>query len=751
MSKTLYIIDASAYIHRTYHAIRPLTTSKGVPTNAVYGFIKLINKIKKEQKPDYIAICFDHPSKNFRHRLSPVYKANRKQLDEDLIKQMPIARQAVEAMQLAWFEKAGFEADDVIGTVAKKAEKQGIKVVIVTGDKDLFQLVNDNIHIWNESKNIMFDSQKVFEKYGLYPDKIVDMLALMGDNCDNVCGVKGIGEKTAVKLINTYGSVENIIANADSIKGKISQAVKDGANDVLLSKKLVQLELNVPIDVSIEEMNFNDNLFETETAKQFFKEYELYSFIPNSQQEIFQENKEEKKQEQKVSEQQVIHKETKNIPKVVDTVQAANELKQELLQQKEISINIETAGSGIMQDLIVGVSFCYGQENNYYIPINHNDFILQQIQQNEFVEIFKPVFENKSINFIGCDLKFIKHILKTVNIELKNIGFDVMIASYCINPSQQHTIENLALKFLDFHIKSEEEVFSKGTKKIKADNIDIETLADYSCSKAISIYNLKEILTNELKKNNLTKLFFDIEMPIVQVLYEMEDIGIKTDKNFLDEFDKELIKEISVIEQNIYSLAGETFNINSPKQLAVILFEKLKLPVIKKTKTGYSTDESVLAELSQYDIANEILKYRELQKLKTTYVDSIRRFTEVEGERVHTIFNQAVTTTGRLSSSDPNLQNIPIRTEYGRRLRKIFVADEGKIFVSADYSQIDLRSLAHISKDANLIKAFCSGQDIHTATAMEVFNVAKKEDVTKQQRMAALALKLICIQSNATY
>jgi DNA polymerase-1 len=740
MSKTLYIIDASAYIHRAYHAIRPLTTSKGVPTNAVYGFIKLINKIKKEQKPDYIAICFDHPSKNFRHQLSPVYKANRKQLDEDLIKQMPIARQAVEAMQLAWFEKAGFEADDVIGTVAKKAEKQGIKVVIVTGDKDLFQLVNDNIHIWNESKNIMFDSQKVFEKYGLYPDKIVDMLALMGDNCDNVCGVKGIGEKTAVKLINTYGSVENIIANADSIKGKISQAVKDGANDVLLSKKLVQLELNVPIDVSIEEMNFNDNLFETETAKQFFKEYELYSFIPNSQQEIFQENKEEKKQEQKVSEQQVIHKETKNIPKVVDTVQAANELKQELLQQKEISINIETAGSGIMQDLIVGVSFCYGQENNYYIPINHNDFILQQIQQNEFVEIFKPVFENKSINFIGCDLKFIKHILKTVNIELKNIGFDVMIASYCINPSQQHTIENLALKFLDFHIKSEEEVFSKGTKKIKADNIDIETLADYSCSKAISIYNLKEILTNELKKNNLTKLFFDIEMPIVQVLYEMEDIGIKTDKNFLDEFDKELIKEISVIEQNIYSLAEETFNINSPKQLAVILFEKLKLPVIKKTKTGYSTDESVLAELSQYDIANEILKYRELQKLKTTYVDSIRRFTEVEGERIHTIFNQAVTTTGRLSSSDPNLQNIPIRTEYGRRLRKVFVADEGKIFVSADYSQIDLRSLAHISKDANLIKAFCSGQDIHTATAMEVFNVAKKEDVTKQQRMAAKSI-----------
>ena len=744
MDKVLYIIDASAYIHRAYHAIRPLTTSTGIPTNAVYGFIKLINKIKNEQKPDYIAVCFDHPSKNFRHQLSPVYKANRKQIDEDLIKQMPIARQAVRAMQLASFEVAGFEADDIIGTVAKKAEKEGIKVVIVTGDKDLFQLVNDNIHIWNESKNIMFDSQKVYEKYGLYPDKIVDMLALMGDNCDNVCGVKGIGEKTAVKLINTYGSVEDIIANAESIKGKISQAIKDGANDVLLSKKLVQLELNVPIDVSVEQMKFNNNLFEIETAKDFFKEYELYSFIPNNQQEFFQTNKvvqEQNKQENKLLQQQlIIHKETKNIVKIVDTIEKANELKQILLKQKEISVNIETAGSGIMQDLIVGISLCYGQDNNYYVPINHNDFILQQVPEQDFVEIFKSVFENENINFIGCDLKFIKHILKTLNIELKNISFDVMIASYCINPSQQHTIENLALKFLDFHIKTEEEVFSKGTKKIKADNIDIAAMSQYSCSKSICIYNLKDILINELNKNNLSSLFYDIEMPIVKVLYEMEDIGIKTDKNFLNNFDKEIINALSALEQNIYNLAGETFNINSPKQLATILFEKMNLPVIKKTKTGYSTDESVLVELSQYDIAKEILKYRELQKLKTTYVDSVRRFTEIEGERIHTIFNQAVTTTGRLSSSEPNLQNIPIRTEYGRKFRKVFVADEGKVFVSADYSQIDLRSLAHISKDANLIKAFCSGEDIHTATAMEVFNIAKKEDVTKQQRMAAKSI-----------
>ena len=737
MDKVLYIIDASAYIHRAYHAIRPLTTSTGIPTNAVYGFIKLINKVKNEQKPDYIAVCFDHPSKNFRHQLSPVYKANRKQIDEDLIKQMPIARESVKAMNLASFEQAGFEADDVIGTVARKAEKEGIKVVIVTGDKDLFQLVNDNIHIWNESKNIMFDSQKVYEKYGLYPDKIVDMLALMGDNCDNVCGVKGIGEKTAVKLINTYGSVENIITNADSIKGKISQAIKDGANDVLLSKKLVQLELNVPMDISIEDMKYNDNLFES--AQDFFKKYELYSFIQNKpQQNDFQLEQEIK--EPVSVQQKVIHKETKNNVTIIDTIEKANELKQNLLQQKEISINVETTGSGIMQDLVVGVSLCYGQDNNYYIPINHSDFILQQIQQDDFIEIFKPVFENENIDFIGCDLKFVKHILKTLNINLKNISFDVMIASYCINPSQVHTIEQLALKYLNFHIKTDEEIFSKGTKKIKADNIDIETLAQYSCSKTISLYNLKDILVNELNKIKLSSLFYDIEMPIVQVLYEMEDVGIKIDKNFLNDFDKKLMNALSVIEQKIYDLAGETFNINSPKQLAVVLFEKLNLPVIKKTKTGYSTDESVLLELSQFDIANEILKYRELQKLKSTYVDSTKRFVEVEGERIHTIFNQAVTTTGRLSSSDPNLQNIPIRTEYGKKFRKAFVAEEGNVFVSADYSQIDLRSLAHISKDANLIKAFCSGQDIHTATAMEVFNIANKEDVTKQQRMAAKSI-----------
>lgn len=739
MDKVLYIIDASAYIHRAYHAIRPLSTSTGIPTNAVYGFIKLINKIKKEQEPDYIAVSFDHPSKNFRHQLSPTYKANRKEIEQDLIKQMPIAKQAVKAMQLAYFEQEGFEADDIIATLAKKAEKQGVKVVIVTGDKDLFQLVNENIHIWNESKNIMYDKEKVFERYGLYPDKIVDMLALMGDSCDNVCGIKGIGEKTAVKLINTYGSVEGIIANADNIKGKISQAIKDGTNDVLLSKKLVQLELDVPIKFLIDDMKFNDNLFEN--AQDFLKQYELYSFIPNRQQEnIFQVSDFQKINKQNVNKEQIPHKEIKINVVVIDTLEKAKNLQEKLLQQNEIAINIETVGTDVMQYLVVGVSLCYAQNDNYYIPINHNDFILQQIKQEDFVEIFKPIFENEKINFIGYDLKFVKHMLKTLNIDLKNISFDIMIASYCINPSQQHTIENLALKFLDFYIKSNEEIFSKGTKKIQADNIDISTMATYSCSKSISIYNLKNVLIQKLKQNNLTTLFFDIEMPLVKVLYEMEYIGIKTDKNFLNDFDKELTNEISIIENKIYSLAGETFNINSPKQLATILFEKLKLPTIKKTKTGYSTDESVLLELTQYDVANEILKYRELQKLKSTYIDSMKRFIEVEGERIHTIFNQAVTTTGRLSSSEPNLQNIPIRTEYGRRLRKAFVANEGKIFVCADYSQIDLRSLAHISKDKNLIKAFNCGQDIHTVTAMEVFDIANKEDVTKQHRAMAKSI-----------
>lgn len=466
MNKVLYIIDASAYIHRAYHAIRPLTTSKGIPTNAVYGFIKLINKIKKEKQPDYIAVCFDHPSKNFRHKLSPSYKANRKQLDEDLIKQMPIAREAVEAMRLAGFEQAGFEADDVIGTLAKKAEHEGIKVVIVTGDKDLFQLVNENIHIWNESKNVMYDRKEVFNKYGLYPDKIVDMLALMGDNCDNVCGITGIGEKTAVKLINAYGTIENIVANADNIKGKLSQAIKEGAKCVKLSKKLVQLELNVPIEFNIEKLKFNENLFDY--AQEFLKKYEFYSFIPNKQQDIFQISDFQKIETKPVNQDKIINREIKNNVTIIDTIEKAKSLQEKMLKEKEIAINIETSGSGIMQDLLVGVSLCFGQDNNYYIPINHNDFILQQIQETDFVEIFNPIFENNEKKFMGCDLKFVKHIFKIIGINLKNISFDVMIASYCINPAQQHTVENLALKFLDFHIKTEEEIFSKGTKKNKA-------------------------------------------------------------------------------------------------------------------------------------------------------------------------------------------------------------------------------------------------------------------------------------------
>ena len=452
----------------------------------------------------------------------------------------------------------------------------------------------------------------------------------------------------------------------------------------------------------------------------------------------------EKAEEQKSRETETANK--KEHIKIVNNVQIVNDkdklkqLKEKLLSQNEISINVETSGSGVMQDVLVGISLCFGIDNNYYIPLNHSDFTLQQISQDIFVNEFKEIFENKDIKFIGHDLKFIKHIFDNIDINIQNSAFDIMLASYCINPSRQHSIENLALKYLDFYIKSDEEIFSKGTKKIKTDDIDIQTLADYSCSKSVNVFYLKDILTEELKKNNLYSLFSDMEMPIMEVLYNMEDNGIKIDKEFLSEFDKELMKEISVIEQNIYSIAGETFNINSPKQLAVILFEKLKIPAVKKTKTGYSTDESVLAELSQYDIANEILKYRELQKLKGTYVDPIKYYLQYEGDRIHTIFNQAVTTTGRLSSSDPNLQNIPIRTEYGRKFRKAFVPEQGNIFISADYSQIDLRSLAHISKDRNLIFAFNSGKDIHTATAQEIFNVKNIGDVTKEQRMAAKSI-----------
>jgi len=735
----LYIIDASAYIHRAYHAIRPLTTSTGVPTNAVYGFIKLINKIKNEKKPDYIAICFDHPSKNFRHTLLPEYKANRKEIETDLIKQMPIAREAVDAMHLCLLEKSGYEADDIIGTVAKKAEKENIKAVIVTGDKDLFQLVNENISIWNESKNIMFDTEKVYEKYEIYPNQIVDMLALMGDACDNITGIKGIGEKTAVKLIQTYGNVENIIANASSLKGKLSEIVKNGAESAVLSKQLVQLDLNVPLGCSIEDMKFNDNLFCN--ATDFLKKYELNSFIcKTSNVFVKQDIKPDIGFVQCKAENTEIATIINNNVKIINNIASAKELQNKLLFRQEIIINLETTGYDIIKDFIVGISFCFGDNDNYYLPINHNDFTVQQISQEDFVTIFKSIFESDKIKFIGYDLKFIKHMLKKININLSNIYFDVMMASYCIDPSSEHTVQYLSNKLLNYNIDNIDNVLGKGSKKVQLDSLNLDVLSKYSCSKTIAIYKLKNILLNKFKDNNLIDLFFNIEMPIVSILFEMETIGIRIDENFVKEFDKKITEEISVLENKIFELAQESFNINSPKQLAVILFEKLKIPAIKKTKTGYSTDESVLLELTEYDIAKEILKYRELQKLKTTYIDSMNRYVQYEGKRIHTIFNQAVTTTGRLSSSEPNLQNIPNRTDYGRQLRKAFIADEGKVFISADYSQIDLRVLAHISGDKILIDAFNSGKDIHTATAMEVFNITNKEDVTKEMRMSAKSI-----------
>lgn len=736
--EVLYIIDASAYIHRAYHAIKPLTTSKGIPTNAVYGFIKLINKIKNEKKPDYMAVCFDHPSKNFRHTLSPEYKANRKEIETDLIKQMPIAREAVEAMQLCLLEKSGYEADDIIGTLAKRAEAKNIKAVIVTGDKDLFQLVNENINIWNESKNIMFDKDKVYEKYGIYPEQIVDMLALMGDACDNVSGIKGIGEKTAVKLIQAYGNIENIIANAYSIKGKLSELVKNGTESALLSKKLVQLDLNVPLDVSMDDIKFNDNLFCN--ATDFLTKYELYSFIcKNSGESVKQsvaageiKNFQHEKEKKKIF--------IENNVKIVNNIETAKELSRKLLLRNEVAVNFETTGYDIIKDFIVGVSFCYGNDDNYYIPVNHNDFTIQQLNQKDFVEVFKVVLESDKIKFSGYDFKFVKHMLQKININLNNIYFDAMIASYCIDPSSEHTIEYTAEKFLNYHISGSDDIFGKGAKKISADSLNQETLSKYSCSKSIALFHLTDTLLQEMDNKKLTDLFFNIEMPVVSVLFDMEQTGIKIDENFLRDFDGKIVNEISVVENKVYDLAQEKFNINSPKQLASVLFEKLKIPAVKKTKTGYSTDESVLAELTEYDIAKEILKYRELQKLKSTYIDSMNRYVKYESERIHTIFNQAVTTTGRLSSSEPNLQNIPNRTDYGRQLRKAFIASDGKIFVSADYSQIDLRVLAHISDDKILISAFNSGEDIHTATAMEVFNIKNKEDVTKEMRMSAKSI-----------
>lgn len=707
---TVYLIDGNSYAYRAYYAIRGLTTSKGFPTNAIYGFINMLLKIIREKKPDGIAVFFDSPVPTERHRIFEEYKAHRPETPRELVEQMPYIRKIIAAFNIKIFEVPGYEADDLIGTVAKSIASEGVDIFIVTGDKDMLQLVDSGIKIYDPMKDRILDEEYIKERYGVGPERITEFMALTGDAVDNIPGIKGIGEKTAKELLSSFGSLEELLSNTYMInKEKLRKLISENVDMVRLSQRLATIDTSVPLSIDMEEFGLREP--DWPSLLSLFREFEfgsLMKLIPVESREISHE-----------------------------TILSRERLKEIVASTKdEFAFNIESTG-----DSLAGIALCTGKGHASYISVSHLPLsssgvgVPPQINKKDVLRVLSPIFEDGGIAKVGHNLKYNIIILRGEGISLTGRLYDTMIASYLINPNRpNHNLEEIALEYLSKRKKTLIEVLGK---KGSFAELQIEDVAPYASENVSLSLELKEILFNKLKGDNLEKIYFDIEMPLIYVLADMEEAGIKIDTEILNDISKELERELDGIQKRIYFLAGEEFNINSPKQLSKVLFHNLGFQPTKKTKTGFSTELSVLEELAEsHELPREILNYRSLSKLKTTYVDVLPRLINPKTGRIHTSFNQAATATGRLSSSDPNLQNIPIRGEWGRRIREAFIAEEGNLLLSADYSQVELRILAHLSQDAGLIDAFRNDLDIHARTASELFGIPINKITPDMRRIA---------------
>ncbi|MFH1379792.1 MAG: DNA polymerase I [bacterium] len=711
----LYLIDAHAYIHRAYHALPPLHTSTGLMVNAAYGFTKLLFKIVREKKPDHLVVCFDHPAPANRKKIYPAYKATRKPVDEDLKIQFPVVKKIVDLLGFASLSIAGYEADDLIAALAKIGSSETCDTIIVTGDKDALQLVSDNVVVWNVVKDQILDPQTVETLLGIKPEQIVDYFALMGDASDNIPGVPGVGKKTALKLIQEFRSLDEIYANIARIPEKLQAKLIDNKAQAYVSRDLVTLDKEVPISIPLSGMPGKLPEAKKETVE-FFQELGFKSLLNELRIAVSDAPPENKKY--------AIISDEKALQKVLNKLQAA----------EVFALDVETTGLNTFTSGLIGISLSCEKNNAWYVPV-------QGAPRGIFAAI-KNFLEQSNLKIIGHNLKFDYLMLMNAGINLTGIYFDTMLASYLLNPSRSsHRLKSLALDFFSMPMTEYTGLVGKGKNALRLDQVDLQKLGDYACADADATYMLYEVMHKELEnKKKLCALYFDVEIPLLNILAGMEKDGIKIDTAYLNELSAVFGEKIKKLEKDIYAASGEKVNINSPKQLAVILFDKLKLPVIRRTKTGFSTDDNVLEELSAHHELPRLLRsYRELQKLKSTYVDALMLQIDPDTSRLHTSFNQAVTATGRLSSSDPNLQNIPVRTENGRMIRKVFIPEDGSVFLSADYSQIDLRVLAHLSQDNVLVDAFNSGGDIHKETAAQVFGVPAAE-VTDEMRNNAKAI-----------
>jgi DNA polymerase-1 len=712
---TLFLIDGNNYVYRAFYAIRNLSNSKGFPTNAIYGFTAMLLKLFRESKPDYIAVVFDSKSAS-RTEAYEEYKAHRRPMPEALIPQIPYIKDIVQAFSIPVIQMEGLEADDIIGALAGKYSSEGVSVTIVSGDKDMMQVVSENVVMLDTMKDKVYGIEQVKEYFGVEPGKVVEVLGLMGDASDNIPGVPGVGEKTARNLIMEFGSIEGVLANISKVKNaRIRQSLEKNAALAKLSRDLATFEPGVEVDFDLDAARYSEP--DKARLREIFKECEFLKLI-----------------------QELDIRETRSEAELhlVQDMDGLDRMAAKLREAGCFSFSIEPASgaaeTSALTDEIAGISFCCDPGESYYVAVN-------KFMPLEVFEVFgklAALFGDRQVNKLGHDIKSAILMLSRRGIMLKGAGCDTMVASYVLNPSKRsHQLLDIARDHLDKDLVPLKEITGSGKSAIAFDAVPVETAMDYSCRRACAIFDLSRILIDSIKEDGFEKLFFGMEMPLIEVLAAMEKRGVLIDLNAMREISGQLEHLMSISENKIYGLAGEKFNINSPKQIQYILFEKLNLPKGRKTKEGHSTDADVLAGLAvNYELPAEILGYRTIAKLKTTYVDALPALVNPATGRIHTSFNQTVTATGRLSSSNPNLQNIPARTEEGRRIRRAFIAPGGRLIISADYSQIELRILAHLSDDRRLIEIFRNDQDIHTRTAAEVFGVMP-ELVTGDMRRQA--------------
>ena len=712
----LFLIDGSSYVFRAFYAIGQLSTSKGFPTNAIFGFTSMMLKVLREMKPEYIAVIFDAKGPTFRDEIYPDYKANRPGMPEGLEPQIPHIKRIVEAYHIPVIEKEGYEADDIIGTIAKEVAKERVDVVIVTGDKDMLQLVGEHICTLDTMKDRSFGPREVVERYAVNPEQMTDIMALMGDSIDNIPGVPGIGEKTAVALISQFKTLENLLAHKERLSNKkLVEALSRFGEQAKLSKRLATIATDVPLTYRLRDFVLSEP--DGEMLKEIFRELEFSKFLKEMTSETLS--------------MEDYH--------IVTEEDHFSDLVGELKGCQGFAFDFETTSRDPMLAELVGLSFSFNPHEAYYIPLGHRyRGVPRQLDKELVLSQLKPLFEDEKLKKYGQNIKYEYVLLKRSGIELRGIGCDTMVASYLLNPTKhKHNLEEIAREYLDHRMISYKDVVGSGKREVTFDQVDLNKAKNYSCEDSDVTFLVSHILLPKLVDEGLKDLFDEVEIPLIGVLAQMEINGVKIDRSLLGEMSKEFGNKLISIADRIYLLAGERFNINSSQQLAKILFDKLGLPKVKRTKTGTSTDTEVLTKLAQqHELPIELLAYRSLSKLKSTYIDALPKLINPTTGRVHTSYNQTVTATGRLSSSDPNLQNIPIRSEEGRRIRQSFIPEEGWLMISADYSQIELRILAHLTRDSALCEAFQRNEDIHARTASNIFGVPLK-DVTPEMRRQA--------------